>query len=173
MVHSHLLLTQWLSLWYTTLSYWPTGHLYGTLLSFTGPLDISTVQYPLILVNWLSVWYTTIFYLLDISLVHYPFLLAHWISLWYTTIFYWPTGYPFGTLPSPIDPLVISTDHFWSLAICMVHYYLLLAHSISLWYTTLSYWPTGYPYRTLLSSTGPLDTSVVHYPLLVAQLLSL
>ena len=61
--------------------------------------------------------------------VHYCRLLAHCISQWYTTIFYWQTGYPFGTLPSPIGVLTIS----------MVHSYLLLSQCISLWYTPLSY----------------------------------
>ena len=127
MVHCPLLLTHWLSLWYTTLSYWPTGYQFGILLSSTDPLDI--------------------------SMVHYLLLLAHWISLLYTSIFYWPTGYLFGTIPSPIGnhygtllpssgPLEISMVHpspIDPLAISNVHSYLLLAHWISLWYTPHPY----------------------------------
>ena len=119
MEHYCLLLTHWISQRYTVLSFWHTGYLYGTLLSSTGPLDIAKVHYPS----------------------------------------YWPNEYLYGTLPSPIDPL----------AITMVHYYLLLDHLISLCYTTLTYWPTCYPYDTLSYSTGLLYISLVHYPLLLAH----
>ena len=186
MVHYYLLLAHWiylygtlplllaylLSLWYTTLSYWPTGYPYGTLLSSTGPMAISMVHYPLLLAHWISLLYTAIFYWpagylfgtipspngnhygtllpssgpLEISMVHSPLQSTHWLSLVYTLIFYWPTGYHYGTLPSPIDPMAIS----------MVYYPLLLAHWLSLWYTTIFYWPTCYLYGTLLFSTGPL-----------------
>ena len=137
MVHYYLLLAHWISLRYNTLSFWSTGYLYGPQLSSNCPLDISMVHIGL----------------LDIAMVHFNLLLAHWIS--------------YGTLSSPIDPLVISTEHYyllltlwytlqsyWSLAICMVHYYLLLAHSISLWYTTL---------------LGPLAIHIVHSYLLQAH----
>ena len=147
MVHYYLILAQWLSLWYTTLSYWPTRYLYCTLLSSTCPLDISLVQYPL---------------LLAIIMVHSYLLLAHWKSQWYTPLFNRHTGY-FITLLSSTGPLYIS----------MVHSPPLLTQWLYLWYTTHSYWPTGYPYGTLLSSTGPLDIYMVHYYLLLADWLSL
>ena len=129
-------------------------YLYDALLSSTGRLDISMVYYLIMLAHWLSLWYplktnwsngnlycTLLSFTgsLVIRNVHYPLLLTHWISLWYTILPY------------------------WHIAIPMVHYYLLLAHCQSVWYTTLSYWPTGYLYGTLLSSTGPLDISMVHF----------
>ena len=81
----------------------------------------------------------------------------------------------------------------------MVHFYLLLAHWLSLWYTILSYWPTNYPcgtqssllahwlslwykpifyspsgylYGSLPSPIGPLTIYMEHYYLLLAQWLS-
>ena len=144
MVHYTFLLTHWLSLWYTTIFYWslwyttlscwPTRYLYCTLLSSTGPLDISLVQYPLLLAiimvhSYLSSGPLEISMVhpspidpLAISSVHSYLLLAHWISLWYTPHPYCPNGYLYGILPTPIGPL----------AIPMVHYYLLLAHLISI-----------------------------------------
>ena len=174
MIHFYLLLDHWISLWTTTLSYWRTGYLYGTLSFLTGllafhmvhcpspisPLPIPMILFYLLLDHWISLWYTSLSYRttgyhygtllsstapLDILMVHYPFQLTHWISLWYTS--------------PPIDPLVNFIEH----------YYLLLTHWISLWYTTLSYWSNGYLYGTHLSSTGPLDISVVHYHLLLAH----
>ena len=71
LVDFYLLLARWISLWYTTLSYWPTFYPYGTLLFSTGPLDI--------------------------SMVHCYLLLIHWISQCYTTLFFWPTGYLYGS----------------------------------------------------------------------------
>ena len=123
MIHFHLLLAHWTSLWYTqylllahwlslvytTIYYWPIGCLYGTLLSSTGPLVL--------------------------SMVHFHLLLAHWFSLWYTTIFYCPTSPPYGMLLSsgPVTPsygtLPISAD---LLAVIMVHCLLHLAHLPSL-----------------------------------------
>ena len=140
-VHFPLILTHWLSLWYAPIFYRPTGYLCGTLpsliipmihcyillatgyhygtLSFTiGPLAIPMLHCYLLLALWIFLWYTTFF------------LLAHWLSLCYTAIFCWPIGYLYGTLSPPIDPLVTS----------MEHYYMLLTHWISLWYTPLSYW---------------------------------
>ena len=126
------LLANWLSIWYTTMFYWSTGYLYGTLLSPIGPLAIPMVHYPP---------------LLAISMIHYYLILAHWLSLWYATLPYWPTGYLFGTLLSSTGPLDIS----------MLHCYLLLIHWISLCYTTLFYWPTGYLYGTFPSHFLSVD----------------
>ena len=115
MVHYFLQLTHWISVWYTSLSCWPTGFPYGTLLSSTGTMAIPMVHFCLLMAHWLSLWYTILSYWptgylygtlvysngpLAIPLVHYPPLLAHWLSLWYTSIFYWPTGYLNGTLLS-------------------------------------------------------------------------
>ena len=107
------------------------------------------------------------------------------------------TGYLYGTLPFPIGPLTIPMLHcylllatgylygilpspFGQLAISMVHYVFLLVHWLSLWYTTIFYWPTNYPndtlpypYDTIISSTGPLDIEMVHYLYLCGTLLSL
>ena len=61
----HLLLSNWLSLWYTTIFawpsgpflcnttilYWPTCCFYGTLLSYAGQLAVSSVHYHLLLAN--------------------------------------------------------------------------------------------------------------------------
>ena len=169
-VHTHLLLTLWLSLWYTTIFYWPTGplaismvhdnlvlptgYLYDTLLPSTGPLAI--------------------------SMVHYHLLLAHWLSLWCTAIFYWPTGPLYANLQSSIGPLaspgpvapsyVTLPFSTGPLVVSMVHY--------------IFYWPTGCLYGTLSSSTGylcgakpsstgPLILPRVLYYLLLAHWLSL
>ena len=118
-------------LWgYTTLSYWPTVYLYGTLLSSTGPLDISGVHYPPLLEEWLSLWYTILLYVtlaiymvqyylllaqMAISMVHYPHLLAHY--------------YPYDALVSSTHPLNIY----------VIHFPLLLVHRLSLWNTTIFY----------------------------------
>ena len=133
MAHYHLLLTHWISQWYTTIFYWPRP---------TGYPSTSPIR-PL-------------------------------LSLWYTTIFYWPTAYPYGTRPSPPDismvhyylllahwiSLLYTTSPIGSLAFLMVHYTILLANLLSIWYTTIFYWPNGYPYGTLSSPTGPLDISI-------------
>ena len=49
MVHYYLLLTPYLSLWYSTTLYWPTAYTYGTLLSYACPLPIALVHYYLLL----------------------------------------------------------------------------------------------------------------------------
>ena len=122
-------------------------------------------------------------------MVHYLFLLAHWLPLWYTLIFYWPTGPSYYTHLSSTGPLALPIIHIylllahWPPHVSAVHYYLLLAHWLSLWYTTIFYWPTGPPYVTLQSSpgpvalsygtlpvsTGPLAVSVVHSYLLLVH----
>ena len=201
MVHNYLLLANWISLWYTTLSYWL--------------LDITRIHYHLLLTLWISIWYTTLSYCstgylygtllsstgpLNISMVHYPLLLAHWLSLWYTPIFYRPTGYLCGTLPSLISPLIIPMIHCYlllatgyhygtllypigQLAIPMLHCYMLLALWIFLWYTPFSLlahwlslcypaifcWQTGYLDGTLAPPIDPLVISMEHYYLLLAH----
>ena len=174
MAHYYHLLAPWLSLWYTTIFSWHTGPPYGTLTSYTGPLDLP--------------WYSTIFHWpigpphgkllssfgqLAISMVqvHNYLLLAHWLSLWYTTIFYWPTRpYLYGTLTIFYWPTVNS---LWYTTVFYV------AHWPSLWYTThlllaslaTSIWYSNHlrlgllpaPNGTLLSSTGQLAISVVHW----------
>ena len=45
----------------------------------------------------------------------------------------------------------------------LVHTNLLLAHWLSLWYTTIFYWHTGPPHGTLLSSPDPFAHSYGHY----------
>ena len=109
--------SHWISLWYTIISYWHTSNPYVTLLSSTGPLDISMVH--------------SLFSIgpLAIPMLHCYFLLVNWISLWNTTLSYWPTGYLNGTRSFSIGPLAIS----------MVHFYLLLSYWLSIWYTTISY----------------------------------
>ena len=74
--------------------------------------------------------------------------------------------------------------YYLLLAVPMVFYiYLLLAYLISLWYSTIfywstgypfgtllcSYWLTGYPYDTLLSSASPLAVNMVLYDHLLAH----
>ena len=152
-VHTHLLLVLWLSLWYTTIFYWPTGPPYVRLLSSPGPVAQS---YGTLLFSTAP---------LAVSVVRYYLLLAHWLSLWYTLIFLWPTGPSFCTQLSSTGPL---PPH-----VSVVHYYLLLAHWLSLWYITIFFLPTGYLYDTLLPSTGPLSISMVLYHLLLAHWLSL
>ena len=96
MVHNHHLLTHWLSLWYTTVFYWPNGPLCGTHPSSIGPLALPVVHYHLLLAHWPSLCEATIF---------------SWPScpvLWYTPFFYWPTGCLCGTLLSPTCPLAVS-----------------------------------------------------------------
>ena len=116
MLHCYFLLANWIILWNTTLFYWPTGYLNGTRSFPIGPLAISMIHFYLLLSYWLSIWYTTLSY----QPTGYPFD---------TLQIYWTTGYLYGTLPSPTDPLDIT----------MVHYYLLLTHWIFQRYTTLSY----------------------------------
>ena len=161
MVHYPLLLGHWIHLWHTAISFWPTGCLYGTLPSPTGPLDI--------------------------TLVYYYLLLTHWISLWYTTLSCWPTGYLYCTLLSSTGPLDISLVQYpLLLAIIMLHSYLLLAHWKSQWYiplqsthwlslmyTLIFYWPTGYLSGTLPTPIDPMAISMVYYPPLLAHWLSL
>ena len=131
MEHYCIPMANWLTPWYTILPYWPNGYPYGKIVSSTGPLDIS---YGMLLSPIGS---------LVIHLVHYYHLLANWISLWYTTLSYWATCHPYGTLLSSTGPMDISLVHCYpstnSLDIPMLHYPLLLAHWISLWYTPLSY----------------------------------
>ena len=117
--------------------YWTTGYLYGKLPSAIGPSVI--------------------------PMLHLYFPLTNWTSLWYTTLSYWPTGYLNGTLLSSTGPLAIPLLHYpllldhcfpygtllsstGLLPIRMVHDPL---HWISLWYTTIFYWPTEYLYCTL------------------------
>ena len=189
MVHYHILLANWPSLWYTTIFYLPTGHPYGTPSIFyrhtgyhygTQPSSTDALAVPLVH-YWpngpLCGTHPSSIGPLALPVVYYHLLLAHWPSLcdatifswsscpvlWYTTFFYWPTGCLCGTLLSPTCPMAVS----------MVHSYLLLAH-----------WPfpqissTG-PLAptclcgTLLSSTSPLAISMVHYRLLLAHWLSL
>ena len=127
---------------------------------------------------------------LAFSVVHYHLLLAHCLSLWCITIFYWPTGPLYATLPSSIGQLALfstlpsslgpmapsyvtlpfSTD---PLVVSIVHYCLLMANWVSLWYTTIFYWPTGYLYGAQTSSTGPLALPRVLYNLLLAHWLPL
>ena len=140
MVHYPFLLVHWLSLWYTTIFYWPTGYPNGTLPSLISPLAIHMKHYYLLLAHWISKWYTT-----SISVVHYYLLLAHWISQWYTTLFYWPAVYLYGTLLTSTGPLDIS----------MVYYLIMLAHWLSLWYPLKTNWSNGNP--------------MVHYYLLLAH----
>ena len=153
MVHNHHLLTHWLSLWYTTVFYWPNGPLCGTHPSSISPLALPVVHYHLLLAHWPSLCEATIF-----SWPNCP-------VLWYTTFFYCSTGCLCGTLLSPTCPLAVS----------MVHSYLPLAHWPFILYTTIFYWPTAPTCLcgTLLSHTGPLAISMVHYNLLLAHWLSL
>ena len=72
MLQCFFLLGNWISLWYTTLSYWPTGYLKGTRSFPIWPLAI--------------------------SMVHYYLLLSYWLSIWYTSLSYSPTDYPYDTL---------------------------------------------------------------------------
>ena len=160
-----------------------------TLLLFSNdPLVISMAHYYLLLAHWPILWYTTILSgPLAVPMVHY-YLLR--ILSFYTTIFYWLTcclyghynfywftGPPSGTFLSSIGPLPIS----------IVYYHLLLAHWLSLWYTTifllaqwLSLWyttvfyrPTGYLYDTLPYSSDTLSISLIHFYFLLAHWLSL
>ena len=145
MEHYYILLALWISQRCTTLSYWPTGYIYGTLLSSIDTPDISMVHAPLLLVT--GYLYSTLLSstgALNISMVHYPLLLAHWLSLCYTPIFYRPSGYLCGKLPSLISPFFIP----------MIHCYLLLA--------------TGYLYGTLLFPICPLVIPMLHCYLLLA-----
>ena len=113
---------------------------------------------------------------LDIFMVHTLFFIDPLAIPMLHCYFCWPNGYLYGTLPSPIGPLAIS----------MVHFYLLLSYWLSIWYTTVSYLPTGYPYDTLKiywttgylygtlpSPTGPLDITLVHFYLLLTHWISL
>ena len=177
MVHYHLQLANWLALWYISIFFWPSGPPYDTLPFSTCPLAIPMV---------LPVYSTGT---LAISMVHYHLLLAHWLSLWCTNIFYWPTGCLYASPPSSIGQLALSMIHYHirpvapsyvtlhfstgSLVVSMVHYYLLLTNWLSLWYTTIFFWSTGYLYGTQLASTGPLALTRVLDYLLLAHWLSL
>ena len=178
MVHYHLLLANWPSLWCTTIFYlttghpygassvfnWHTGYHYGTQPSSTHTLAVSMVHYYLLLANdplydthpssigpltLPVVHYHLLLAQLPIPMVHYHFLLAHWLSPRYTPISYWPIGCFYGTLLSSTGPL----------ALPIVHNYLLQT-------------PTCLC-GTLLSSTGPLAFFIVHYHLLLALWLPL
>ena len=170
MVHYLFLLAHWLSLWYTSISYLPIGCLNGTLLSSTCLLALPIVHNYILLAHWPP----------HASVEHYYLLLANWLSLWYITIFFLPTGYLYDTLPPSIGPLAISMVYylyFWpigclcgallssigQLANSMLFYHLLLANWLSLWYTTIFFWPSGPFYVTLPFSTGPFVVSMVNY----------
>ena len=147
------------------------------------------VIYLFLLAHWLSLLYTTISYLPIGCLEHSYLLLAHWpfllytpiflfptgphMSLWYTAIFYRPTDYLFGTLPSSSCLLAVSMIHYYLLVAHWLSLWyttiLLLAHWLSLWCTTIFYWPTGPLYANLPSSIGQRALSMVHYHLLLAQ----
>ena len=68
------------------------------------------------------------------------------------------TGYLNGTLLSSTGPLNIF----------MVHYPLILAHWLSLWYAPIFYRPTGHVCGTLLSLISPRIIPMIHYYLLLA-----
>ena len=173
MVHYLFLLAHWLSLCYTAIIQWPAGHYLFTI----GPLASPMLHCYLLLAHLISLWYTTLsFWPTGYLNGTLSFPTANWLSIWYTTLSYKPTGYLYDSQKSSTGPLDIS----------MVHYYLLLAHwiyqgtlpspfgpLISQRYTTPSNWPTGYHYGTPLSSSGPLGISMVPYPHLLADLLSL
>ena len=190
MVHHPLLLAHWISLWYTTITYWPTCYPYDTQLSFTCPLEIFMAHYPLQPTGNLYGTLPSPISPLAIPMIHVYLLLAQWISLWYTTFSYWPTGYPYVTLPSSTGLLDSSRVHYFSywpsgypyvtllssigtLEFSMVHHPLLLAYRLSLWYTILSYWPTGYFYGTLSFPIGQLAIPMLHCYFLLAHWLSL
>ena len=126
MVHYYLLLAHWLSLCYSAIFYWPTGSLCGILPSSPSPVAPSYVTQP---------YFTGP---LAVSMVHYFLLLANYLPLWYTAIFYCPTGYLYGTQLSSTGQLALPRVlNYLLLAISMVHYYILLSHWLSLWYTTI------------------------------------
>ena len=54
----------------------------------------------------------------------------------------------------------------------MILLYLFLTHTLSLWYSSIFYWLTCYPYGTPLFSSGPLAFPMVLYYLLLARRLS-
>ena len=152
MIHCYLLLAtgfyhllaHWQSLCNTAIFYWPSAYFYGKLPFFYWPTGYphATVLFFCWATGYLYGTLSSPIGPLAISKVHVPFLLGHWLSLWYTTIFYRPTCYPYGTLPSPISQLTIPMIHYkftGPLGISMVHYPLLLAHWISLWYTIIFY----------------------------------
>ena len=139
MLHCYLLLAHWI--WYTTLFYWPTGYLYGSLSFPIGPQAI--------------------------SMVHYCLLLDQWLSLLYTALFYWPTGYLWVTLSSPIDTRVIFMVHYYlQLATGYLYgnYIFLLDHWLSLCYTAIFHWSAGYFYGTLPFNNWPIGYPYVTLP---------
>ena len=143
----YLLHAPCLYLWYSTIFYCPTAYTFGTLLSSTGFLPITTVLFHLLLALCLSLCYSTIFSSipaytygtllpstcsLTIPKVIYYLLLTHCLSLWYSINFYWPTAYSslvYWLHAYPYEILLSSTD---SLPIRMVLVYLLLAPCLSL-----------------------------------------
>ena len=140
MVLYYHLLAHPLFLVYSTIFYWHIGYPYDITLSFSDPHAI-----PLVL-----------FYL----------LLAHLLSLWYSTIFFWPTGFPCGTLLSFTGSQAIPMILFYLFfpqTFAVVLYYLLPAHWLFLLYSTIFFWPTGYPYGTLLSSTDTQAIPMIPY----------
>ena len=167
----YLLLTNRLTLLYYIIFYSPTGYPYGTLLSSTGPQAIPLVLYCPTGYSYdtlLSSVSTTdpqaipmvLYYFncpLTIPLILLYILLANRLSLRYSSIFYWPIGYPYGTplfqLPTdyPFDTLLSSIS---PQAIPMILYNLLLAHRLSLWYSTIFDWRTDNSYGTHLTPTG-------------------
>ena len=106
-----------LYLWYSSILYWLPDYPYNTLLSSSGSLTIPLVLYYRLLASCLYLWYYIIFY---------------WLSVYtYGTLlpFYWPSANNYGTI-------LYSTG---SLLIPMVLYYLLLAHCLYLWYSSIFY----------------------------------
>ena len=151
-VHTLLLLALWLSLWYTTIFYWPTGPPYVRLLSSPDHVAQSYGKLPFSTGP------------LAVSVVHYYLLLAYCLSLWYTLIFLCPTGLSYCT---QLSSTVLLPPH-----VSVVHYYLLLVHWLSLWYTTIFYWPTGYPNGTLPSPISLLAIPMIYYYLRLVHWIS-
>ena len=180
----YLLLPTCLYLRYSTIFYWVHAFTYGSLPPSTGSLPIPMVLYYLLLSHCPSLLYSTFFYWFPAYTYGiYYLLLDPYLYLWYSSIFYWLPVYTYGTLlPStaflPI-PMVLyylllahclslcySTTSTGSLPIPMVFYYLLLAPCLSLWYYTIFYWPSAYHYGTLLHSSCPLATAYTNDTLL-------
>ena len=68
-------------------------------------------------------------------------------------------------MPNTIGTLLSSTAF---MSIPMVLYYLLLAHFLSLWYSSIFYWIPAYTYGIILSSNGSLPIPTVLYYRLLA-----
>ena len=119
-------------------------------------------------------------------MVHFYLLLVACLYHWYTTTFYWLTVYLYVTLLPCSGSLAIPSVLYYLLLVIaytsgtllpstgllpipMILYYHMLAHCLSLWYTTTFYWPTAYIYGTLLPSTGILLIPMVLYYLLLVH----